>query len=289
MFAPWRDHLQFSMLPPRNPLDSYFRDPIVSDSENSDLIPLTSFTRKQRRVLGVLLEKAFTVPDQYPMTLKGATTGCNQKNNRDPISNYDEDEVSETLSELQALGFVGCIHTETGRTERYRHYLRLRTKLTGPQLAIMTELLLRGRQQLGELRTRASRMVQIESQDDLRRELQSLLEANLICSNGPLERRGIEVDHNLYPEGENHEQLSALSDDDDRGHADDRPASVAPRLAASTASLAMASTSNSRASDERVAALEGTVRELKDDLASIRDEFRSLQDKFEDLRRQLGG
>lgn len=277
------------MLPPRNHPDSHFRKPIVSDSANSDLIPLTSFTRKQRRVLGVLLEKAFTVPDQYPMTLKGATTGCNQKNNRDPISNYDEDDVSETLGELQALGFVGCIHTETGRTERYRHYLRLRTKLTGPQLAIMTELLLRGRQQLGELRTRASRMVQIESQDDLRRELQTLIEQNLVRSNGPLERRGIEVDHSLYPEGENHEQLSALSDDDDRGRDDDRPAPVSTRPAASAPSHVMAPPSASRASDERVAALEATVRELKDDLASIRDEFRSLQDRFEDLRRQLGG
>ena len=258
----------------------------MSDSANSDLIPLTSLSRKQRRVLGVLLEKAATVPDQYPLTLKATTTGCNQKNNRDPISNYDEDDVAETLNELQALGFVGCIHTETGRTERYRHYLRLRTKLTSPQLAILTELLLRGRQQLGELRTRASRMAQIESQDDLRRELQILLEANLIRSNGPLERRGIEVDHNLYPEGENHEQLSVLSDDDDRGHDDDRAAPVSTRPAASHA---MTAPSTSRASDERVAALETTVRELKDDLASIRDEFRSLQDRFEDLRRQLGG
>lgn len=261
----------------------------MSDSANSDLIPLTSFSRKQRRALGVLLEKAATVPDQYPMTLKGTTTGCNQKNNRDPISNYDEDEVAETLNELQTLGFVGCIHTETGRTERYRHYMRLRTKLTGPQLAIMTELLLRGRQQLGELRTRASRMAQIESQDDLRRELQSLLEANLIRSNGPLERRGIEVDHNLYPEGENHAQLSALSDDDDRDRGEDRTAPVSTRPTASSASHAMASPSASRASDERVVALEATVRELKDDFASIRDEFRSLQDRFEDLRRQLGG
>ncbi len=261
----------------------------MSDSANSDLIPLTSFSRKQRRVLGVLLEKAFTVPDQYPLTLKGATTGCNQKNNRDPISNYDEDDVAETLNELQTLGFVGCIHTETGRTERYRHYLRLRTTLTGPQLAIMTELLLRGRQQLGELRTRASRMVQIESQDDLRRELQLLLEANLIRSNGPLERRGIEVDHNLYPEGENHAQLSTLSDDEDRGHDDDRSAPVSTRPAASAASHTMSSPSAARAADERAAALEATVRELKHELASIRDEFRSLQDRFDDLRRQLGG
>ena len=254
----------------------------MSDSANNELMTLTSFTRKQRRVLGVLLEKAFTVPDQYPMTLKGATTGCNQKNNRAPISTYDENDVSETLTQLQRLGFVGCIQTEGGRTERYRHYLRLKTAFTGPQLAILTELLLRGRQQLGELRTRASRMVQIESQEDLRRELQTLLDADLIRSNGPLERRGIEVDHNLYPADEKHESLSALSDLDDREESDERPAPVSMRSASATHPVAMAS-------DERVLALESTVRELQGDLTSIRDEFRALQDRFDDLRRQLGG
>lgn len=267
---------------PLEALDPLTGEPVVSDSANNEVIALTSFTRKQRRVLGVLLEKAFTVPDQYPMTLKGATTGCNQKNNRAPISTYDENDVSETLGQLQRLGFVGCIQTEGGRTERYRHYLRLKTAFTGPQLAILTELLLRGRQQLGELRTRASRMAAIETQEDLRRELQTLLDANLIRSNGPLERRGIEVDHNLYPADEKHDALSTLSDIDERDDREERPAPVSMRSANATHPEAMAS-------DERVLALESTMRELQGDLASIRDEFRSLQDRFEDLRRQLGG
>ncbi len=261
----------------------------MSDHLSEEQIPLKALTRKQRRVLGVLLEKAFTVPDQYPMTLKATTTGCNQKNNRDPISNYSEDDVADTLGELQKIGFVGCLHTESGRTERYRHYLRHRTRLTEQQLAIMTELLLRGRQQLGELRTRASRMVAIDTQEDLRRELQKLLDAGLIQSNGRLERRGIEVDHNLYPEGENHDHLTMLSDDDDRDDDNERPASSTARPVASVASSATTSSPATRVSDERVAVLEATVRDLKDDLVSIRDEFRSLQDRFEDLRRQLGG
>lgn len=260
----------------------------VSDVTD-DGLKLVSLSRKQRRVLGVLVEKAFTVPDQYPLTPKAATTGCNQKNNRDPITNYDENDVLDTLNELMNLGFVGCLHPESGRTERYRHYLRHKTKLTGPQVAILGELLLRGRQQMGELRTRASRMVPIESLEKLREELQSLLDQNLIRSNGPLDRRGIEVDHNLYPAGENHEPLSSLSDNEDQGDEDDRPAPISTRPTAGTASPAMASFPTSRASDERVAALEATVRELNDDLTTIRAEFRTLQDRFEDLRRQLGG
>ena len=110
----------------------------MSDS-TMEHIPLKELSRKQRRVLGVLLEKAFTVPDQYPMTLKAITTGCNQKNNRDPVSNYSEDDVAETLNQLQQIGLIGCLHTEGGRTERYRHYMRQRTPLSEPQLAIMTE------------------------------------------------------------------------------------------------------------------------------------------------------
>ena len=253
----------------------------MSDSA-SELVPLREFSRKQRRVLGVLLEKAFTVPDQYPMTLKGITTGCNQKNNRDPVSNYTEDDVVDTLGQLQQMGFVGCLHTESGRTERYRHYMRRVTKLTEPQLAIMTELLLRGRQQLGELRTRASRMVAIETQEALRQELQRLQEQELVQANGQLERRGIEVDHRLYPAGENHDRMTMLADE-----SDDEPAATITRAAAA-ASLHEPRTSHDPAATDRLAAVESLVRELKDELVSVRSEFRDLQDRFEDLRRQLG-
>ncbi len=251
----------------------------MSDS-TSELIPLKELSRKQRRVLGVLLEKAFTVPDQYPMTVKAITTGCNQKNNRDPVSNYSEDDVLDTLNDLQKLGFVGCLHTESGRTERYRHYMRHRTKLTEQQLAIITELLLRGRQQLGELRTRASRMVAIETQEALRQSLQGLMELEMVLANGQLERRGIEVDHNLYPSGENHDRLTMLADEPDS-----EPA--APRMAAAPRPEHHVSLDPLVA--DRLEALESQVRELKDELASVRSEFRDVLDRFEDLRRQLGG
>ena len=255
----------------------------------SELLPLTELSRKQRRVLGVLLEKAFTVPDQYPMTLKAITTGCNQKNNRDPVSNYSEDDVADTLGQLQQMGFVGCLHTESGRTERYRHYMRHKTKLTEPQLAIFTELLLRGRQQLGELRTRASRMVAIETQDVLRQALQSLLDQGVVQANGRLERRGIEVDHNLYPSGENHDRMTLLAEEteDDltppaRSFA--TPVQHTPHV--TSVPLAQQPAPDP-ASTERLSAVESLVRELKDALNTLRSEFRDLQDRFDDLRQQL--
>jgi uncharacterized protein YceH (UPF0502 family) len=241
-----------------------------------ELVPLTVLSRKQRRVLGVLLEKAFTTPDQYPLTLKAATTGCNQKNNRDPISNYNEDDAAQTLQELAKIGFVGILHTESGRTERYRHYLRHRTKLTEPQLAIMTELLLRGKQQLGELRTRASRMVAIDSQEQLRSELQLLMEQGLVRANGSLDRRGIEVDHNLYPPGENHEPMAAYQEE---------PASMAE---ASPRPIERVTPPVSVPSDSRVAALESHVGQLEEELATLRDRVTELVDELASLRRQLG-
>jgi uncharacterized protein YceH (UPF0502 family) len=245
-------------------------------------ISLKDLTRKQRRVLGVLLEKAFTVPDQYPLTLKSATNGCNQKNNRDPLSSYDEDDVQETLSQLQERGLIGCLHTEGGRTERYRHYMRHKTPLNEQQLAIVTELMLRGKQQLGELRTRASRMVAIDSQEDLRRELQALMAMGYVRANGSLDRRGIEVDHDFYPPGENHEPLShAVVDETEPAF--ERPVAAPARVVSPISSDA----DSGRV--ERIVQLETNVRELRDELSSVRSEFRDLQDRFEDLRRQLGG
>lgn len=170
--------------------------------EEKELLKITELSKPQRRVLGVLLEKAFTTPDQYPLTLKAITTGCNQKSNRDPISHYSESQVFETLETLRETGIVAVVHSESGRTERYRHYMRHRFNFTEPQLAILTELWLRGRQTMGELRGRASRMVPIDSLDQLRAEFKSLLDQNYVQSNGSIERRGIEVDHNWYKESE---------------------------------------------------------------------------------------
>lgn len=238
-------------------------------------IPLKHLSRKQRRVLGTLLEKAFTTPEQYPLTLKATTAGCNQKSNREPVTNYDEEAVQQTLEELREIGFVAVVHTESGRTERYRHYMRHRTSLNERQLAIMTELMLRGRQQLGELRTRAGRMVAIESLEDLRQELQALLDQGLVRANGSLERRGIEVDHNLYAPGENHEALSAYQEES----SSTRPvADVERRESAPRAPVHVA---RSEGWETAVAALTEQVTDLRQQLAELKDEVA-------DLRRQLG-
>ncbi|MFM7867622.1 MAG: DUF480 domain-containing protein, partial [Planctomycetaceae bacterium] len=156
----------------------------MTDGEKNTIRQLT---RLQRRVLGTLVEKAFTTPDQYPMTVKGLMTGCNQKSNRDPVTEYSENEVSDAMEQLRELGLVAEVFTDGGRTTRFRHYMRLKFDFSDAQLGIVCELLLRGRQQPGELRTRASRMVRVDSQETLRAELQGLLSKGFLQATGALE------------------------------------------------------------------------------------------------------
>ena len=170
------------------------------NTEKDELI--RTLNKPQRRVLGVLVEKAFTTKSSYPLTLKALTTGCNQTSNRSPITNYSEDSVLDTLEELREMGLIGEVHTDGGRAPRYRHYMRKRYTFSEPQLAVVTELMLRGRQQMGELRARASRMVQIEGLPQLREELGGLVADGFAQASGSLERRGIEVDHGFYGDSE---------------------------------------------------------------------------------------
>ncbi|MDB5391452.1 MAG: hypothetical protein JWM11_7098 [Planctomycetaceae bacterium] len=253
----------------------------MPDAVDAPLPPITELTRAQRRVLGVLIEKGITTPEAYPLTLKAATTGCNQKSNRDPVVNYDEDKVELVLDELRELGLAAIVHTESGRTARFRHYVRKRMTLSEPQLAILTELMLRGQQAVGELRTRASRMAPIETLEQLRTELEGLLAQNLIRSDAPLDRRGVEVDHNLYTASEK-QPMQVRQVYEDSGSS-----SATPAVARAVVDPGVVN---------RVTRLETTCEELRTENAALREltqqlraDFRKLSDEFTELRRALGG
>lgn len=229
-----------------------------------------TLTRHQRRVLGVLVEKAITTPNQYPLTLKAVTTGCNQTSNRDPVVNYTEEQCQQYLDELRALGLVACIHTESGRTERFRHYVRKAYPFTEPQLAIMTELWLRGRQQPGELRTRASRMAEIESQEQLRAELNSLMSQGFVQADGPLDRRGVLVDHAFHPPHEI-QRMERRGLESHAGPAEDE-------------SDVESSPSRSAGSPR----LEAEVERLAMEVEELREKLTQVVDELTELRRNLG-
>jgi hypothetical protein len=265
----------------------------MMEDHDEGLPPITELSKPQRRVLGVLIEKAFTTSESYPLTLKAATAGCNQKSNRSPMANYTEDDVYDTLGELRELGLAAVVHTESGRTERFRHYMRKRFDLSEPQIAILTELLLRGRQQLGELRSRASRMVSIESLQQLREELRGLMAQNLIGATGPLERRGIDVDHRLYQARE--AKTLSSSSTPDNSPADpvepERPSRSQGNTASAPATPPAASAESGRlvVLETLCEQLRSENRELREEVDSLRSAVDQLGSKFEDLRRDLGG
>lgn len=248
------------------------------NSEVSEYPPITKLSKPQRRVIGVLMEKAFTTPDAYPLTLKSLTTGCNQKSNRDPITNYTEDAVMGTLDELREMGAVAAVHTETGRTERFRHYMRKRFTFSERQLAILTELLLRGRQTLGDLRARAGRMVPIDSLEILRSDLTELQQQGFIQASGSLERRGIEVDHNFYPDKEGMKFLST-------------PDQSEPEETSYQASVPETTTAQppSNDSQEELEQLRREHEILKEEVQDLSNRLEEMEKEFEEFRTQLGG
>lgn len=174
----------------------------------------------ERRILGVLIEKAKTVPDQYPMTRNALLNGCNQKNNRDPVMQLTDAELDTPLAELKRLGYVQQI-TGSGRTDKFRHVLYDVWRVDKVQLAILGELLLRGRQTEGELRGRASRMEPIPDLDTLRQQLRLLAERGLVVPLEPIGKRGATVMHGFCSE----EELARLRG---QGRADTTPAKGVP-------------------------------------------------------------
>lgn len=118
--------------------------------------PLT-LSPLEARILGVLVEKQFTVPDTYPLTLNTLVAGCNQKTSRDPVMNVSESEAQMALDELRSRTLVIESYGASGRVMRYAHNVDRVLKISQPLLALLTALMLRGPQTPGELRSAADR------------------------------------------------------------------------------------------------------------------------------------
>ncbi len=151
----------------------------------------------ERRVLGTLVEKAKTTPDQYPLSLNALVNGCNQKSNRDPAMNLDEEQVMQAITSLRALGAVAEVFGN-GSLARYRHLAYEWLGVGKEELAILAELLLRGEQTEGSLRGRASRMDDIPDLPALRRHLDALAARGLVVWLTP-PGRGRMLTHGLLP------------------------------------------------------------------------------------------
>jgi uncharacterized protein YceH (UPF0502 family) len=149
----------------------------------------------ERRVLGVLVEKQKTT-DNYPLTLNSLTVGCNQKSNRDPVLDLQEHQVEECLERLQQDGFV--IRVISGRVDKWKHRLYDAWGVSSAELAIVAELLLRGPQTEGELRSHVSRMEALPDLESLRGILAPLVDRQLVIYLSEPGRRGTLVTHGFH-------------------------------------------------------------------------------------------
>jgi uncharacterized protein len=129
----------------------------------------------EARVLGVLLEKEITTPDYYPLSLNSLVNACNQKSNRDPVMNLDEDSVRDALRTLHDNSLARSVSAADSRVTKYEHRLQEAFNFDRREAALFCELLLRGPQTPGELRMRAERMHQFDDLSEAQSALQRLM------------------------------------------------------------------------------------------------------------------
>ncbi len=135
---------------------------------------MISLSPDECRVLGTLIEKAQTTPAQYPMTLNGLMRGCNQTSGRDPVTNFDEDRVFDAVDQLRRKNIVREAMLSDSRVAKYRHVARETLGVNTEELVLLAELMLRGPQSAGELRSRASRMAPLASLESVEATLRAL-------------------------------------------------------------------------------------------------------------------
>ncbi len=224
---------------------------------------------RERRVLGVLVEKAKTTPDAYPLSVNALVTGSNQKSNRDPILNLTDQEVEDALARCQKKGLA--IKITGGRVERWKHNLYDAWHVDKVELAVLGELLLRGPQTEGELRGRASRMEPIDDLDVLRNVLRPLVERKLVVYLTPEERRGAVLTHGFHDPHELERLRSRVAAEpiDDPSH---------PLASSETAPI----------SDERLSELASGLSTAREEIAALKQTVAGLQEELRQLKQSLG-
>jgi uncharacterized protein YceH (UPF0502 family) len=225
-----------------------------------------SLTLEQGRVIGCLVEKQLTTPQQYPLTLNALVLACNQTSNRDPVVTYEESLVQRTLASLKEAGLVRFVYPSSGRSAtRYRHVLGESIGLEDKGLALIAVLLLRGPQTAGELRTRTERMVSFDGLGALNLELEAMaaraepLVVRLARRPGQKEERWVQL---LTPETPAREGSGT-----DRGY----NAEEGTKTAESPGATERDGGNRARqGAMERLDALEGDLTELKAEVAELR-------------------
>ncbi|HET7287821.1 MAG TPA: YceH family protein [Pyrinomonadaceae bacterium] len=129
----------------------------------------------EARVLGSLIEKQVTTPEYYPLTLNALTLACNQKNNRNPVTSYSENQVADAVESLREKNLAYVFYGSSSRVPKYKHVMPEVMHLSHPELALMCVLMLRGAQTLGELRGNGGRLHEFSSLEEVEETLNGLI------------------------------------------------------------------------------------------------------------------
>jgi uncharacterized protein len=221
---------------------------------------MSTLSEIEARVLGVLMEKAVTTPDLYPLTLNSLTLGCNQKTSRDPVMELGEDEVESALDELRDRRLAWRVDLAGSRVPKYRHRVDETWELTAAEHALLSVLFLRGPQTLGQLRQRTERMHGFRDLAEVRAVLDGMTSRAIepVALVQPLPMR---------PGSKEQRFAQILSPLPEGGSADDSagvPVAVMP----------------TSPRDQAIADLQAEVAALRESLAALRDEFESFKAQF---------
>jgi hypothetical protein len=212
-------------------------------------------TPAEARVLGALIEKEVTTPDYYPLSLNALINACNQRSNREPVMDLDEEEVRQALHGLEDMKLGGRARAD-GRVAKYEHWLGEAFNFSRAETALICVLLLRGPQTPGELRGRTERMHRFDELSDVQASLQKLMErepslvAVLPRQPGTKEARYAHLLSGAV------ESLPVAAS---------APRAFAPREAAEDAGH-----------EERIAQLEATIGELRQEMTALRQKIDDL-------------
>ena len=211
---------------------------------------------REIRILGCLIEKELTTPEYYPLSLNSLTNACNQKSNRNPVISYDEAVVEQGLDGLQSIGLARKTFTAGSRVDKYLHTILDKFDLSKQEMAVLCELMLRGPQTAGEIRSRADRMSSFGNLDEVEKTLQSLMEQDpalvllLPRETGRKERRFI--------------HLLSGSRSDGVADADQPAAPSAPPIK----------------TDERLSIMEEEIERLRAEVEDLRKAFADFRSQF---------
>lgn len=211
----------------------------------------------EMRVIGALVEKELTTPDYYPLTLNALTSACNQKSNRNPVMALEDTDVVRALDSLRREGLV-MQAAEGGRVPKYAHNVEAKLHLGPRELAIICELLLRGSQTLGELRSRAERMQRFASLAEVEEVLDELMER----------QPPMAVKLPRQPGRKEPRYMHLLGGEE-------------PLEAVSTEAPPEAATLQVRAEGQRIDRLEGELTALREEVEALRQELAAFREQFE--------